>query len=93
MKKILFVLALIGSLSACESHQTEPYQKDRSVESRDEYKGLEGMEQYQKDELERMKTDKSEACQQAQIDLAKAESVGDTKRIKRLKALVDDVCN
>lgn len=93
MKKILFVLALAASLSACESHQTEPYQKDRTEQSRDEYKGLEGMEQYQKDELERMKTDKSEACQQAQIDLAKAESAGDAKRIKRLKALVDDVCN
>ncbi|OIM99683.1 hypothetical protein BFR57_03720 [Idiomarina sp. MD25a] len=93
MNKIMFVLALIASLSACENHQAEPYQKDRSVESRDEYNGLEGMEQYQKDEIERMKTDKSEACQQAQIDLAKAESEGDTKRIKRLKALVEDVCN
>ncbi|MEC7644325.1 MAG: hypothetical protein VX870_12600 [Pseudomonadota bacterium] len=93
MNKIMFVLALIASLSACESHQAEPYQKDRSVESRDEYNGLEGMEQYQKDQIERMKTDKSEACQQAQIDLAKAESEGDTKRIKRLKALVEDVCN
>ncbi|MAD54684.1 hypothetical protein [Idiomarina sp. UBA3162] len=93
MNKIMFVLALIASLSACESHQAEPYQKDRSVESRDEYNGLEGMEQYQKDEIERMKTDKSEACQQAQIDLAEAESEGDTKRIKRLKALVEDVCN
>lgn len=93
MNKIMFVLALIASLSACESHQAEPYQKDRSVESRDEYNGLEGMEQYQKDEIERMKTDKSEACQQAQIDLAKAESEGYTKRIKRLKALVEDVCN
>ena len=51
------------------------------------------MDQYQKDELERMKTDKSEACQQAQIDLAKAESEGDAKRIKRLKALVEDVFN
>ncbi|EAQ31955.1 MULTISPECIES: hypothetical protein [Idiomarina] len=93
MKKVIFVFALLASLSACESHQAEPYQKDRSVESRDEYNGFEGMDQYQKDELERMKTDKSEACQQAQIDLAKAESEGDAKRIKRLKALVEDVCN
>lgn len=81
-------ISLIGMLSACGATQPPPYQKDRSVESRDQYNGGEGMAQYQKDQNYLAEKELSDKCAKAKIDLIIAQENEGTKEIEKQSSVI-----
>ncbi|MGB2742597.1 MAG: hypothetical protein WBC60_18790 [Cognaticolwellia sp.] len=88
----LIPISLIVLLSACSATQPPPFQKDRSVEDRDQYSGAEGMIQYQKDQSYLMNKELSDKCISARIDLGIAQTDNNTSEIKKQKTLIDNTC-
>jgi hypothetical protein len=66
---------LIVLTSACSAAQPPSYQKDRNLEDRDQYTGMQGMAQYQKDQSYLVNKELSGQCTKAKIDLAIAEKI------------------
>ena len=86
------IITLIILLVGCNATQPPSYQKDRSPEDRNEYNGLEGMVQQQKDQNYLMSTEIADKCSSAKIDLAIAEADKNTKESKKQKAIISDAC-
>lgn len=55
-------------IASCKSKPTVNFQKDRDVEYRDTYSNIEGMVQYQKDQLYLMKNERSNGCLRKLMD-------------------------
>lgn len=92
MFKNLIPISLIAVLSACSATQAPPYQKDREPEHRDQYSGVEGLSQQQKDQAYLMRKELSDKCTTAKIDLAIAEKNENDSEIKKQKALIKNTC-
>ena len=88
----LLSLSLIVLLSACGASQPPPYQKDRAPEDRDQYSGVEGLTQQQKDQTYLMDKELSDKCTAAKIDLAIAEADKNTSKIKKQSDLISSTC-
>nr|WP_026301381.1 hypothetical protein [Colwellia piezophila] len=88
----LLSLSLIVLLSACGASQPPPYQQDRTPEDRDQYNGVEGLTQQQKDQTYLMNKELSDKCTTAKIDLAIAETDKNASEMKKQKALMSDTC-
>jgi hypothetical protein len=88
----LIPISLIVLLSACGATQPPPYQKDRAPEDRDQYSGVQGMSQYQKDQSYLVKKELSDKCTTAKIDLAIAEADKNTSDIEKQNALINSSC-
>jgi hypothetical protein len=88
----LIPVSLIVLLSACGATKPPPYQKDRKPENREQYNGLEGMAQYQKDQIYLLSKELSDKCTTAKIDLAMAETDNNFEEIKVQKALIGSTC-
>ncbi|MTJ02880.1 hypothetical protein [Idiomarina piscisalsi] len=88
----LIPVTLIVLLSACGATQAPPYQKDRSPEARDQYSGVEGMAQYQKDQSYLGSKELADKCAQAKVDLAIAEEDKNTSEIEKQKAIISNTC-
>ena len=88
----LIPVSLIVLLSACGAIQSPPYQKDRAPEDRDQYSGVEGLMQQQKDQTYLMTKELSDKCTAAKIDLAVAETDGNLGEIKKQNKLISSTC-
>ncbi len=88
----LIAVLLIALLSACTATQAPAYQKDRKPEDRNEYSGVEGLTQLQKDQTYLMNKELSDKCTTAKIDLAIAETDNNTSEIKNQNALIKSTC-
>ena len=88
----LILVSLIVFLSACGATQPPPYQKDRKPEDRDQYNGVEGMAQQQKDQNYLMSKELSDKCTEAKIDLAIAQTDKNTNEIEKQNALISSTC-
>lgn len=88
----LIPISLIVLLSACGATQPAPYQKDKILEDRDQYNGLEGMAQYQKDQNYLVSKELSDKCTKAKIDLAVAETNKNANEIKKQNSLISNTC-
>jgi hypothetical protein len=55
-------------IASCKSTPTVNYQKDRDVENRDTYSNVEGMMQYQKDQLYLIEHEVNKKCLRKKID-------------------------
>lgn len=88
----LIPVSLIVFLSACGATQPSSYQKDRSPEDRDQYSGVEGMTQYQKDQSYLLNKELSDKCTQAKIDLAIANADKNAKEIQKQNSLIGSTC-
>ena len=88
----LIPISLIVLLSACGATQPPPYQKDKKPEDRDQYNGLEGMAQHQKDQSYLVSKELSDKCTKAKIDLAVAETDKNAGEIKKQNALISSTC-
>lgn len=86
------VISLIILLAACKVTQPPSYQKDRKPEDRNEYNGVEGMVQQQKDQNYLMSKELADKCITAQVDLAIAEIDENTSEIKKQKELIKSTC-
>ena len=85
-------LIMLGVLltSSCSYIKPPAYQKEKSVESRSEYNGVEGMAQYQKDQSYLMR--KSQ-CEQANKDLMlELDNDNDNEKISDLKEQIKELC-
>ncbi|MDV6314907.1 hypothetical protein [Idiomarina sp. HP20-50] len=92
MNKAIIILLPAILLSACGATQPEPYEKDVSPKNRQEYNGIEGMAQYQKDQNYLMDKELADKCAAARMELIIAESENNTNEIKKQKALIEDTC-
>lgn len=90
-KKYLPALTMI-MLFGCASTTPPAYQKNKAPEDRDEYIGAKGATQYLKDQTYIAKKEQQEACNNARIDLAVAESKQDKNEIERQKNLIEQYC-
>lgn len=88
----LIPFSLIVILSACGATQAPPYQKDRNPEDRDQYSGVEGLTQQQKDQAYLMNKELSDKCTKAKIDLAIAETDNNVGEIKNQKSIINSTC-
>ncbi|KTF15523.1 hypothetical protein [Pseudoalteromonas sp. H105] len=88
----LIAPSLLVLLSACGATQAPPYQKDRTPEARDQYSGVQGMAQYQKDQRYLANKELSAQCTQAKIDLTIATADKNTREIKKQNALISNSC-
>lgn len=88
----LIPVSLIVLLSACGATQPPPYQKDRNPVDRDQYNGVEGMAQFQKDQSYLASKELSDKCKKAKIDLAIAETEKNASEIKKQNALISNTC-
>lgn len=88
----LIPVSLIVLLSACGATQPPPYQKDRAPEDRDQYSGVKGLMQHQKDQMYIMTKELSDKCTAAKIDLAIAETEGNLDEIKKQGKLISSTC-
>lgn len=88
----LIPISLIVLLSACGATHPPSYQKDRAPENRDQYSGVEGMAQYQKDQSHLMSKELSDKCKKAKIDLAIAKTNEDSKEIHKQNSLIKSTC-
>jgi hypothetical protein len=88
----LILVSLIVFLSACGATQPPPYQKDKKPEDRDQYNGVEGMAQQQKDQNYLMSKELSDKCTEAKIDLAIAQTDKNTNEIEKQNALISSTC-
>ena len=87
------ILVFLGVLlSACGATQPPPYQKDRKPEDRDQYNGVVGLAQQQKDQNYLMRKELSDKCSAAKIDLAIAQTNKNTNEIEKQNALISSTC-
>ena len=91
LKVALIFFPLIVLLS-CGASQPPPYQKDRAPEDRDQYNGVEGLTQQQKDQVYLMNKELSDKCTEAKIDLALAEADKRASEIKKQNAVISSTC-
>ena len=84
----VFALTLI----ACSSHQAPPYEKDKRPQDRDQYSGIEGVIQKQKDEAYLANEANRFKCQDSRLDLVDAEAEGDINMVRRVKVRVQKLC-
>tara|TARA_R110000751_G_scaffold73956_1_gene149671 strand:+ start:18184 stop:18459 length:276 start_codon:yes stop_codon:yes gene_type:complete len=84
----VFTLTLV----ACSSHQAPPYDKDKRPEDREQYSGIEGVMQKQKDQIYLNNQARLAKCQDARLDLVDAEAEGDINMIRQVKARVQKNC-
>ena len=92
MTKYFFLLLLLILLYGCELTKPEPYQADREPENRTEYNGLEGASQQQRDQSYLMNKELADKCTAAKVDLAVAESQGNTADIQKQKGIISKTC-
>lgn len=92
MFRVVAIVSVLWLLQACEVTQPEPYQADRAPEERTEYNGLEGVVQQQKDQGYLMDKALTDKCNAAKIDLAVAQSNGDTARAKQSQTIIGQAC-
>ena len=92
MTKYFTLPLLLILLSGCELTEPEPYQADRPPENRTEYNGLEGVAQQQKDQGYLMNKELADKCTAARVDLAVAESQGNTTDIQKQQSIISDTC-
>lgn len=92
MTKYFLLPLLLILLSGCELTEPEPYQADRPPENRTEYNGLEGVAQQQKDQGYLMNKELADKCTAARVDLAVAESQGNTTDIQKQQSIISDTC-
>lgn len=92
MTKYFILPLLLILLSGCELTEPEPYQADRPPENRTEYNGLEGVAQQQKDQGYLMNKELADKCTAARVDLAVAESQGNTTDIQKQQSIISDTC-
>lgn len=92
MTKYFSLPLLLILLSGCELTEPEPYQADRAPENRTEYNGLEGVAQQQKDQGYLMNKELADKCTAARVDLAVAESQGNTADIQKQQSIISDTC-
>jgi hypothetical protein len=88
----LIPISLIVLLSACSATQAPAYQKDRMPEDRDQYNGVEGLAQQQKDQVYLMGKELSDKCRKAKIDLAIAEADKKASEINKQKSIISSAC-
>jgi len=92
VKKIFIVSALTLTLAACGSHQAPPYEKEKRPEDREQYSGVEGSIQKQKDQAYMDNQANKLRCQDSRLDLVDAEAEGDINMIRQVKARVQKNC-
>lgn len=83
---------LVTMLSACSVSSPEAYQRDVSPENRQEYNGVEGMAQYQKDQSYLMTKELADKCTTAEIDLVIAQAEKNAQEIKRQNEVIKNTC-
>lgn len=92
MNKFFIVNALTLTLVACGSYQAPAYEKEKRVEDRGQYSGVEGVVQRQKDQAYLTNQANRLKCQDSRLDLVDAEAEGDVNMIRQVKARVQKNC-
>ena len=92
MSKFLFSLSFLVLLCGCKVTEPPAYQADREPEDRNQYHGLEGLAQYQKDQRYLLDKELSDKCSAARIDYAVAESQGDKENMEKQADIISDSC-
>lgn len=85
----VITFSVIILLSGCSS---EHYQKDRTPENRDQYSGVEGAMQYQKDQGYLLTKELLDKCEAAKIDLAVAQTHKIPKEIEKQQNIIESSC-
>ena len=92
MKNFFILSVFTLTLVACGSHQAPPYEKEKRPEDREQYSGVEGSIQKQKDQAYLINQANKVKCQDARLDLVDAEAEGDINMIRRVKARLQKLC-
>jgi hypothetical protein len=92
MLKPMLCLSVAVLLAGCGATSPPPYEKDKTPEERKYYQGATGLAQQQKDQNYLMKKEISENCEQARLDLAVAETEGETDTIAHFKSVIKQSC-
>jgi len=90
MFKHLISFFIIAVLSGCSATLAPSYQKDRKPEDRDQYSGVEGMVQQQKDQNYLITKELRDKCFEAKIDLAVAEN--NEQDIAKQEDIIESTC-
>jgi len=85
-------ISLVVLLSACTATIPPAFQQDRTPEERDQYNGLEGMVQQQKDQNYLMKKELADKCSQAQVNLIIAQNDKNESEIIKMENLINSTC-
>jgi len=85
----VITLSVIALVSGCSS---EHYQKNRAPENRDQYSGVEGTVQYQKDQSYLLSKELRDKCEAAKIDLAVAQAKKNVKEIEKQQTIIESNC-
>jgi len=88
----LITVSLVVLLSGCNATIPPAFQQDREPEDRDEYNGLEGLSQQQKDQNYLMVKELSDKCSQAQVNLIVAKTDKNKSEIIKQKKLISSTC-
>lgn len=92
MLKSIFCLPVAILLAGCGATSPPPYEKEKAPEDREYEQGATGLVQQQKDQNIIMKKEMSEQCEQARLDLAVAESEGQTDTVEHFKSVIKQSC-
>jgi uncharacterized membrane protein (DUF106 family) len=93
MHKILIVMLVGITVTACSSKVVDPYNTDKPL-------SVEAMKQLQKEQQKAQQKDQASVtkdanklkCQDARLDLVDAEGEGDINMIRQVKARVQKLC-
>lgn len=92
MLRPILYLSVVTLLVGCGATSPPPYEKEKTPEEREYYQGATGLVQQQKDQNYIMEKQMSEQCEQARLDLAVAESEGQTDTIAHFKSVIEQSC-
>lgn len=92
MFKQSILIFFVVILTACTAQLAPSFQKDRAPEVRNEYSGIEGAFQQQKDKIYLMTKELSDKCKNGQIDLAVAKHENNKILIKKYKKHIHNSC-
>ncbi|WP_046005086.1 hypothetical protein [Pseudoalteromonas rubra] len=93
MKKNGLIIGLsLLVLAGCKVSQPAPYEQDKAPEERQEYSGVEGLAQAQRDQVYLMDKELRDKCNDAQVDLAVAKSKNNEAEMGRQNKIIKQTC-
>ncbi|KNC66432.1 hypothetical protein [Pseudoalteromonas ardens] len=91
-KQGLFIGLCLVTLAGCQVSQPAPYEQDKAPEERQEYSGVEGLAQAQRDQVYLMDKELRDKCRNAKVDLAVAQGDKNDQEIARQTDIIKQTC-
>lgn len=92
MLRLLIILVIASTITACGSMQSDAYQTDRKPQDRDTNNGAEDMRQYSNDQATIRNAELKQQCEEAKIAYLKAKKINDDDAAEKANDAVREYC-